>query len=121
MRAAKAAASGSATCSKVVDDEEKEDDEDEDVDMDEDKDKDDEEYEEQNLFIVPPQASADMFRHLSNFHTSSRGMRMKRMMLRTSSYPLWWRRSTIGNYSSYMFHLSYNTKYFLCECCLSYL
>ena len=51
----------------MVDDEEKEDedeeeDEDKDVDMDEDKDKnkDDEEYEEQNLFIVPPQPSADM-------------------------------------------------------------
>ena len=49
----------------MVDDEEKEDeDEDEDVDMDEDedkdKDKDDEEYEEQNLFIVPPQVSGDM-------------------------------------------------------------
>ena len=67
MCAAEAAASGSATCTElphastiVVDDEEKEDDEDEDLDMDEDKDKDDEEYEEQNLFIVPPQASADM-------------------------------------------------------------
>ncbi|XP_073354216.1 uncharacterized protein [Aegilops tauschii subsp. strangulata] len=73
VRAAEAAASGSATGSElphastiVVEDEEKEEDDedeekeedDEDEDMDEDKDK---EYEEQNLFVVPPlQAGADM-------------------------------------------------------------